>query len=73
MCYDDVAEAAVFGIPHDEWGEAVHAVVVPAMSHAPSEEVLRRHCETFLSKYKIPKSIAIRSEPLPKSGAQQPR
>ena len=31
--HPDVQEVAVFGIPSDEWGESVHAVVVPRPAH----------------------------------------
>jgi long-chain acyl-CoA synthetase len=62
-----VLEAAVFGVPDEHWGEAVHAVVVP---RSPvSEEELRAHCGAAIAGYKVPKRIELRSEPLPKSGA----
>jgi long-chain acyl-CoA synthetase len=62
-----VSEVAVFGVPDDRWGEAVHAVVVS--SGALAEEELIVHCRPRISGYKIPKRIEFRSEPLPKSGA----
>jgi long-chain acyl-CoA synthetase len=66
-----VLEAAVFGVPHDEWGEAVHAVVVlkPGLSAEP--ESLFEHCRALIAGYKLPQSLDIRSsdDPLPKSGA----
>ena len=33
-CHPDVADVAVFGIPHEEWGEEIKAVVQPAAGHA---------------------------------------
>lgn len=62
-----VLEAAVFGIPDERWGEAVHAVVVPRADVTEAE--LLRHCRELIAGYKLPKSIELRSEPLPKSGA----
>ncbi len=62
-----VLEAAVFGIPDERWGEAVHAVVVPRSS-VTAEELLA-HCRPSLAGYKLPKQIDLRDEPLPKSGA----
>jgi long-chain acyl-CoA synthetase len=65
-----VLEAAVFGVPHDIWGEAVHAVVVPRSEHTSVEaRELIEFCRSFIGGYKIPKSVDIRLEPLPKSGA----
>ena len=62
-----VGEAAVFGIPDERWGEAVHAVVVPRK--AVSEDDLREHCRALIAGYKVPKAIELRAEPLPKSAA----
>jgi long-chain acyl-CoA synthetase len=62
-----VLEAAVFGIPHPRWGEAVHAVVVLREEASPDELV--SHCRTALADYKVPKRVELRREPLPKSGA----
>jgi len=67
-----VMEAAVFGIPDEKWGEAVHAVVVahPEQRSRVSElgEELREHCRKFIAGYKVPKRIEVQLEPLPKSG-----
>src|SRR5919202_687148 len=62
-----VLEAAVFGVPDERWGEAVHAVVVPRSPVA--EEDLIAHCRAAIAAYKVPKRIELRSEALPKSGA----
>ena len=64
-----VLEAAVFGIPDADWGEAVHAVVVPRPGHEqldPAE--LIAFCRQQIAAYKVPKRIELRREPLPKSG-----
>jgi long-chain acyl-CoA synthetase len=62
-----VLEAAVFGVPDERWGEAVHAVVVPRGTVDVDE--LLAHCRTAIAAYKVPKDIELREEPLPKSGA----
>jgi long-chain acyl-CoA synthetase len=62
-----VLEAAVFGVPNDRWGEAVHAVVVTRAE--VSEPELVAHCRELIAAYKVPKRIELRAEPLPKSGA----
>jgi long-chain acyl-CoA synthetase len=61
-----VLEAAVFGVPDDAWGEAVHAVVVPREDVTPEE--LIAFCRKLIAGYKIPKAITLSSEELPKSG-----
>jgi long-chain acyl-CoA synthetase len=64
-----VLEVAVIGIPHDLWGEAVHAVVVckPAMNVTADD--LIAHARTQIAGYKVPRSIEFVQEALPKSGA----
>ncbi|MNO43815.1 Long-chain-fatty-acid--CoA ligase [compost metagenome] len=63
-----VAMCAVIGVPHGQWGEAVHAVVVCKPGMSLSEEVVRAHCRESIAGYKCPKSVEFRSE-LPLSGA----
>ncbi|MES2631341.1 MAG: long-chain fatty acid--CoA ligase [Pseudomonadota bacterium] len=60
-----VREAAVVGIPHERWGEAVHAVVVLKQGAAASSDELIAHCRLSIGGYKCPRSIEFRSEPLP--------
>jgi long-chain acyl-CoA synthetase len=64
-----VSECAVIGIPHDSWGEQVHAIVVLKAGESLTERVLIDHCKTLIAGFKCPKSIAFREEPLPLSGA----
>jgi long-chain acyl-CoA synthetase len=61
-----VLEAAVFGIPDEKWGEAVHAVVIPREDVTSAE--LIEFCRENIAGYKVPKSISLQTEPLPKSG-----
>ena len=66
-----VAQVAVIGIPHDLYGEAVHAVVVLRPDASASEEELIEHCRGQIAGYKVPKSVSFREEPLPLSGAMK--
>jgi long-chain acyl-CoA synthetase len=61
-----VLEAAVFGVPDERWGEAVHAVVVPRCEVTPQE--LIGFCRDHIAAYKIPKAISFSEKELPKSG-----
>ena len=67
--HGSVREAAVFGVPDPRWGEAVHAVVVLEPGRDVSVEELIAHCRRQIAGYKVPRTIELRSEPLPKSGA----
>ncbi|MEQ1807389.1 MAG: AMP-binding protein, partial [Burkholderiaceae bacterium] len=60
-----VREAAVIGIPSEQWGESVHAVVVLKDGAATSAEELIAHCRTLIGGYKCPRSVEFRAEPLP--------
>ncbi len=64
-----VLEAAVFGVPHELWGEAVHAVIVPRGEASVDAHEIIDFCRSFIAGYKLPKSVDVRLEPLPKSGA----
>ena len=64
-----VLEVAVIGIPHETWGEAVHAVVVCKPGMSVTEDELIAHARTQIAGYKVPRSIEFTTEPLPKSGA----
>ncbi len=63
-----VLEAAVLGIPHPVWGESVHAVVVLKPGMEVTEDALLQHARTQIAGYKVPRSIELTAEPLPKSG-----
>ncbi|MBX9787646.1 MAG: long-chain-fatty-acid--CoA ligase [Pirellulales bacterium] len=62
-----VFEAAVIGVPDDQWGEAVHAVVFLKPGKQTTDEELMHHCHALVANYKCPKSISFSSAELPKS------
>lgn len=62
-----VADAAVFGLPDETWGERVVAVVVPEGA-APAESDLAEHCRARLAGFKVPKEIRF-AESLPRNAA----
>lgn len=63
--HPSVKEAAVVGIPSEEWGESVHGIVVLRDGHPEDPAALIAHCRTLIGSYKCPKSISFRSDPLP--------
>jgi len=59
--FPDVLDCGVFGIPDDEWGEAVHAVVQPK-GDTLDLDALRAYVDEHLAGYKRPRTYEIRSE-----------
>jgi fatty-acyl-CoA synthase len=66
--FPKVSQAAVIGLPHAVWGEAVVAVVVPKAGEAIGEEELKSFCRENLADYKCPKAV-ISEKALPTSAS----
>jgi o-succinylbenzoate---CoA ligase len=67
--HEAVLEAAAWGRPDPEWGEAVVAEVVlrPGASATPAE--LRSHAAGRLPRHAVPKEIALRGHALPRTAS----
>ncbi|MFN3215889.1 MAG: AMP-binding protein [Acidimicrobiales bacterium] len=66
--HDAVAQCAVIGVPHPQWGEAIHAVVVLREGQAaPGVDDLLAFAAGRLASYKKPRSLEIVDE-LPVGG-----
>ena len=65
---DSVAEVAVVGIADDEWGERVHAFVVPQPGAEIDTGQLIAHCRAELSPYKVPRGVTLLEE-LPRNAS----
>lgn len=60
--HPDVLDAAVFGLPSTEWGETVHAVVVPRSGRELDIPAIEAHLAERLASYKRPRSWEVRDE-----------
>ena len=60
-----VAEAAVMGVPHDDLGEEIVAIIAFKEGESATEDELRDHAKSGVAAYKYPRHIVIVDE-LPK-------
>lgn len=65
--HDAVQDAAVVGLPHPYWGEAVTAFVIVKPNESVSEEEIISYCKESLAGFKVPKKIVF-MEDFPRTG-----
>jgi fatty-acyl-CoA synthase/long-chain acyl-CoA synthetase len=66
--HPEIYDIAVFGIPSQEWGEAVHATVVRSPGSSLTGEDITAFARQHLASYKVPRSVDFMDE-LPRTGS----
>ncbi|MGH2812569.1 MAG: AMP-binding protein, partial [Actinomycetota bacterium] len=57
-----VLDAAVFGVPDEEWGERVHAAIQLRRGAAVGEEQIIGFCREHLAGYKVPREVSFHED-----------
>ena len=60
--HPDVMDAAVFGVPDDEWGERVHAMIQPRPGQTVDLAAIEHYVAERLAGYKRPRSWETRAD-----------
>ena len=67
ITHPSIADCAVVGVPHPDYGETVAAIVSLYPGSEITLEELRRHCQPLIADYKIPRKLVI--GPIPRNAS----
>lgn len=63
-----IKDVAVIGLPHDKWGESVHAIVILRDGTTATEAEILDWCRDKIAGYKRPRSVAfVRDDEMPRT------
>jgi acyl-CoA synthetase (AMP-forming)/AMP-acid ligase II len=57
--HPEILKAAVVGLPHERWDEAVTAIIVPADGASPDPDEVKAFCRERLAGYESPKAVIV--------------
>ncbi|MDA0338316.1 MAG: AMP-binding protein [Proteobacteria bacterium] len=66
--HENIMDVAVFGIPSEEWGETVHAIITARPGSSLTEGDVAAFSREHLASYKVPRSIEFMDE-IPRNGS----
>jgi fatty-acyl-CoA synthase len=55
--HPQVAEVAVVGEPHEDWGEVGHCFIIPRPGASPGQDEILAYCRQHLAAFKVPKRV----------------
>jgi len=58
--HDDIVDCAVLGVPDDEWGEILYAIVQPTPDAALDEDGVVAYVREHMADYKRPRVVELR-------------
>jgi acyl-CoA synthetase (AMP-forming)/AMP-acid ligase II len=65
--HPDIADVAVIGVPHEDYGESILAVIAPVGDREPTLDDIRSWCQDQIAGYKIPHAVVL--HPIPRNPA----
>ncbi|KAG2715885.1 hypothetical protein I3760_03G099400 [Carya illinoinensis] len=66
LSHPDIAEAVVFGVPDDKYGEEINCAIIPREGSGIEEAEVLRFCKKNLAAFKVPKKVFVTNS-LPKT------
>ncbi|XP_041002859.1 oxalate--CoA ligase isoform X1 [Juglans microcarpa x Juglans regia] len=66
LSHPDIAEAVVFGVPDDKYGEEINCAIIPREGSGIEEAEVLRFCNKNLAAFKVPKKVFV-TDSLPKT------
>jgi acyl-CoA synthetase (AMP-forming)/AMP-acid ligase II len=65
--HPDIADVAVIGVPHEDYGESILAVIAPVGDREPTLDDIRSWCQDQIAGHKIPHAVVL--HPIPRNPA----